>query len=71
MGNTQIEGEFEESETEQNRGIPKRPPLIETKISKSKDGKWLIHRTIITDIKSVAYFEQVLEGKRFDTHRVR
>ena len=35
-------------------------PNIETQIQKSKDGKWIIHRTIITDIKPVGYFEKVL-----------
>ena len=37
-----------------------RQPILETQISKSEDGKWIIHRTIITDIKPVSYFEKVL-----------
>ena len=37
-----------------------RAPIIETQISKSKDGRWILHRTIITDIKPVKYFEKVL-----------
>lgn len=37
-----------------------RQPVIETQIAKSEDGKWIIHRTIITDIKPTAYFEKVL-----------
>lgn len=37
-------------------------PLIESKVSLSKDGKWLIHRTTITDIKSVNFYNKVLEG---------
>lgn len=49
------------NEEEKNSGkYQERAPLIETQISKSKDGKWLIHRTVITDIKSVNYFERVL-----------
>jgi len=36
-------------------------PILETHISKSEDGKWVIHKTVITDIKPVAYFEKVLE----------
>lgn len=36
-------------------------PILETQVSKSKDGKFVIHRTVITDIKPVAYFEKVLE----------
>ncbi len=37
-----------------------KQPIIETKVSKSEDGKWLIHKTIITDIKSVNYYDKVL-----------
>ncbi len=37
-----------------------KQPIIENSISKSEDGKWLIHRTVITDIKPVTYFEKVL-----------
>jgi len=38
-----------------------RQPILETSISKSEDGKWLIHKTIITDIKPVTYFEKALK----------
>ena len=38
-----------------------RQPILETSISKSEDGKWLIHKTIITDIKPVSYFEKALK----------
>ncbi len=38
-----------------------KQPVIESKIKKSSDGKWLIHQTKITDIKPVVYFEKVLE----------
>ena len=38
-----------------------KQPIIESQISKSEDGKWLIHKTVITDIKPVAYFEKVLK----------
>lgn len=55
---------------EREEKASKRPPIIETSISKSKDGKWLIHKTIVTDIKPVAYFEQILKGKKFDASRV-
>lgn len=37
-----------------------KQPIIENHISRSEDGKWLIHRTTITDIKPVSYFEKVL-----------
>ncbi len=38
-------------------------PIIETKISRSKDGKYVIHKTEIVDIKPVEYWNKVLEGK--------
>lgn len=37
-----------------------RQPVLETSVSKSEDGKWMIHKTIITDIKPVSYFEKAL-----------
>lgn len=37
-----------------------RQPILESSISKSEDGKWIIHKTIITDIKPISYFEKVL-----------
>lgn len=37
-----------------------KQPILENTISKSEDGKWIIHKTIITDIKPVSYFEKVL-----------
>ena len=39
----------------------RRMPLIETRISKSKDGKYLIHKTIITTIRRTEYYAKVLE----------
>jgi len=39
-----------------------KQPIIETSIKKSADGKWLLHTTTILDIKSVNYFEKVLES---------
>ena len=38
-------------------------PIIETKIVKSKDGKYIIHKTEIVDIKPVEYWDKVLEEK--------
>lgn len=40
----------------------KKMPLIETKVVKSKDGKYIIHRTVITSIKPVAYYNTILES---------
>jgi len=38
-----------------------RQPIIETTISKTKDAKWVVFKTIITDIKPVKYYEKMLE----------
>ena len=35
-------------------------PIVETQISKSKDGKYLLHVTKITDIKPIGYYAKVL-----------
>ncbi|MGM5485293.1 MAG: hypothetical protein ACQEP1_05480 [Nanobdellota archaeon] len=40
----------------------KKMPLVETKVSKSQDGKFLIHRTVITDLKPISYYDAVLKG---------
>lgn len=37
-----------------------KAPIIETKMTLSGDGKWFVHKTIITDIKPVAYVEKVM-----------
>lgn len=38
-------------------------PIIRSTISKSKDGKYIIQRTTITNIKPVAYYDAVVNGK--------
>ena len=38
-----------------------KQPIIETVLGKSEDGKWIIHKTIITDIRPSSYFEKVLK----------
>jgi len=43
----------------------KKMPLIETKISKSRDGKYLIHRTIITHIRPMAYYRAIVENTEY------
>ena len=40
-----------------------KQPVVETALSKSKDGKWIIHKTIITDIKPASYYEKVVSTK--------
>jgi hypothetical protein len=41
----------------------KKMPAIQTHIFKSKDGKFIVNKTTITDIKPVAYFHAVLENE--------
>lgn len=36
-------------------------PIIESKTQKSKNGDYIVHRTIITDIKPIGYYKKVLE----------
>ncbi len=40
-----------------------RMPYIETKYEKSKDGHYLVHRTIITTVRPIEYFEKILSGE--------
>ena len=42
----------------------KKMPRIESKVFKSKDGKWIVQRTTITTIKPVKYFQKVLESEQ-------
>lgn len=44
----------------------KRMPVIETQVRKSKDGKYLLHRTVITHIRPMAYYQAILEGGAAD-----
>ena len=37
-----------------------KQPIVESNIEVSKDKKWIMHRTIITDIKPMSYYEKVL-----------
>ena len=36
-------------------------PIIESTVNKSDDGKWVIHKTIITSIKPIKYYEKMFE----------
>jgi len=38
----------------------RKMPLIEFHARKSKDGRYVIHQTIFTDIKPVKYYEKVV-----------
>ena len=37
-----------------------KQPIVETNIKRSEDGKWVVHKTTITDIKPVAYLKKIL-----------
>ena len=37
-------------------------PIVDFKVNLSKDGKYVIHKTIITSIKPVNFVKKVLEG---------
>ena len=37
-------------------------PIVESSVSKSDDGKWIIHKTTITSIKSIKYYQKMLEN---------
>lgn len=39
----------------------KKMPIIESKVRKSKDGKYLVHQTEITTIKPIQYYETILD----------
>ena len=41
----------------------KQMPRIESRFQKSKDGKFLIHKTTITTIRPLAYFEKVIQSE--------
>ena len=41
-----------------------KQPIIESSVGLSDDRKWVIHKTVITDIKPVSYVEKVLTGKK-------
>ncbi|MFH1849527.1 MAG: hypothetical protein ABH879_05050 [archaeon] len=38
-------------------------PIMESSVTKSDDGKWVIHRVVITSIKSIKYYQKMLENQ--------
>ncbi len=52
---------MEKNESEQ---IGQNRPILETHISKSRDRRYFLHKTIIVDIKPVSYIEKVLNSKQ-------
>ena len=47
----------------------KKMPIVETVITKSEDGQWVIHKTVITDIKPVSYYEKIVGDQRWSLQR--
>ena len=43
-----------------------KQPKIETKMYLTKDKKWLVHKTIITDFKPSTYIEQMVKKEEED-----
>lgn len=37
-----------------------KQPILETSVQISEDRKWIVHKTTITDIRPVTYFEKVM-----------
>jgi len=37
-----------------------KQPILETSVQISEDRKWIVHKTTITDIRPVSYFEKVM-----------
>ncbi|MBT7903318.1 hypothetical protein HN587_05630 [Candidatus Woesearchaeota archaeon] len=40
----------------------KRMPIIESKLRKSKDGKYMVHQTVITSIRPTDYYDSIISG---------
>ena len=49
-------------EQPQRRQYNDEPPQLESSVTISKNGRYVIHRTIITHIKPVAYYETILRN---------
>ena len=37
-------------------------PIVESNVTKSDDGKWVIQKTTITSIKPIKYYQKMLEN---------
>lgn len=60
-GEQKMEGEKIELSAKKIEQLRKQP-IIESVVLKSEDGEWVIHKTVITDIKPISYFEKVMQG---------
>ena len=48
---------------ERNEEKLDKMPIIESNIFKSKSGDYVVHRTVITDIRPRSYYEKVMESE--------
>jgi flagellar hook-associated protein FlgK len=48
--------------TDKREKLLKELPIIKTKVSKSKDGQYLIHKTEIVHIKPMSYYEAIIDN---------
>ncbi|KHO44981.1 MAG: hypothetical protein QS98_C0014G0032 [archaeon GW2011_AR3] len=44
----------------------KKMPLIESKVFKTPDERFIVHRTIISQVKPVEYYKAILENESED-----
>ncbi len=56
--------------SEQKEEQLKQMPVVRTKVSKSKDGKYVMHTTEITSIKPVSYYEAVLSSEQGESEKL-
>lgn len=49
--------------TEKKENQLKKMPYITTQVYKSKDGRYLINKTVITTIKPVNYFQAIIDSE--------
>jgi hypothetical protein len=53
---------FGEKKLEQLRNMP----LIESKVFKTPDARYIVHRTIISQVKPVEYYKAILDNESED-----
>jgi hypothetical protein len=48
--------------TQKREKVLKEMPIIRSEIRRSKDGRFLIHRTTITHIKPMSYYKAIVDN---------
>jgi hypothetical protein len=51
-------------ENQTEKQFEEKQPVLEKSIALSKDGKWLIIKTIRTDIVHVNYIDKIMQGEK-------